>query len=143
MPNKKICTTHTVVAITTSEYVDTSESEDELNKIQKHRDNKLMIRDNSSSNDSSDTGGENRQHASKCKKKKSKKMQGIKKHFVPLTSTFSGSIPPPINSELKSIDYFYSMFGKNSFQLLEEQSNLYFVQANPNRPVVVSEIEIR
>ena len=147
MPNKKISTNLTVVAVATSEDEDTSESEDELKKVYKHRDNKLMISDTSSSNDSSDTEGENRQRASKSKKKKRKRMQWIKKHFVPPTSTFSGSIPPPppppIDPELEPIDYFYSIFGKNSFQLLEEQSNLYSVQVNPNRPIAVSEIEIR
>ena len=72
-------------------------------------------------------------------------MQWIKQPFVSLTSTFSRSIPPPlpITSELKPIDSFYSMFGKDSFQLLKEQSNLYSVQVNPNRPLAVSETEIR
>ena len=147
MPNKKTYTTHAVIAIATSEDVDTSESEDELKNVQKHLDNKFVINDDSSSNEPSDTEEENNQRASKSKKKKRKRMQWIKKPFVPPTSTFSGSIPPspppPITSELKPIDYFCSMFGKDSFQFLKEQSNLYSVQVNPNRPLAVSETEIR
>ena len=63
MPNKKTCTTHAVIAIATSEDVDTSESEDELKNVQKNLDNKLVINDDPSSNESSDAEEENSQRA--------------------------------------------------------------------------------
>jgi hypothetical protein len=44
--------------------------------------------------------------------------------------------------EFEPIDYFYSMFGKESITLLTEQSNLYSVQTNPNKPARISEVEI-
>lgn len=47
-----------------------------------------------------------------------------------------------MNSEPEPIDYFYSMFGKESFDILKDQSNLYSVQVNPNRPINISETEI-
>lgn len=68
----------------------------------------------------------------------------MKKLFIPSTSTFIGGSPPPPNhSGLEPIDYFYSMFGKESLDILKDQSNLYSVQVNPNRPVNISESEIR
>ena len=44
--------------------------------------------------------------------------------------------------EFEAIDYFYSMFGKESIILLTEQSNLYTVQTNLNKPVRISEVEM-
>ncbi len=59
------------------------------------------------------------------------------------TANFTGTFSPPlIHMEFEPIDYFYSMFGKESITLLTEQSNLYSVQTNPNKPARISEVEI-
>ena len=68
----------------------------------------------------------------------------MKKPFVLPTSKFTGSFPtPPTYSELEPIDYFYSMFGKESFDILKDQANLYSVQVNPNRPMNIFDTDIR
>ncbi|CAF0781681.1 unnamed protein product [Rotaria sordida] len=106
MPNKNKKTdpkNHTAIPNGMSETVDTSESEDEMKKIQDILKNQLVMNDTSR----------------------------------------SSSLPPPNHSGLEPIDYFYFMFGKESFDILKEQSNLYSVQVNPNRPVNISESEIR
>ncbi|CAF3028894.1 unnamed protein product, partial [Rotaria sp. Silwood2] len=56
---------------------------------------------------------------------------------------FTGTLPsPPIHEELEPVDYFYSMFGKESITLMKNQSNLYSPQMNPNKPLCVSENEM-
>lgn len=143
MPNKKISKNHTVIPNGMSEDVDTSESEDEINKTQKIFKNQLLMKDNSSSSETSDDEETFKPSTSKPKPKKKKSIHWVKKPFVPPTSTFVESLPPPpINSAQEPIDYFYSMFGKESFNILKNQSNLYSVQVNPNRPVNISETEI-
>ena len=68
----------------------------------------------------------------------------MKKPFVLPTSKFTGSFPtPPTYSELEPIDYFYSMFGKELFDILKDQANLYSVQVNPNRPMNIFDTDIR
>ena len=140
MPNKKTSKTNIVVLTATSEDVDTSESEDELKKAKKNLHEKAAISDQSSSSEPSDAEEKIKQHASKSKKKK--RTHWVKKPFAPPLSTFSGNMPPPPITEPKSIDYFYEMFGKESFQILKEQSNLYSAQVNPNRPADITETEI-
>ena len=49
----------------------------------------------------------------------------------------------PNTSEQEPIDYFYSMFGKESFDILKDQSNLHSVQVIPNRSVNISDTDIR
>ena len=67
----------------------------------------------------------------------------MKKPFVPPISTFTGSFPtPPIDSELEPIHYFYLTFGKGSFDILKDQSNLYSVQVTPNQLVNISDTDI-
>ena len=71
-------------------------------------------------------------------------MHWMKKPFVLLTSKFTGSFPtPPTYSGLEPIDHFYSMFGKESFDILKDQENLYSVQVNPNRPMNIFDTDIR
>ena len=125
------------VNLNTSEDVDTSESEDELKKAKKNFHEKVAISDQSSSSEPSDAEEKIKQHGSKSKKKK--RPHWVKKPFAPPLSTFSGNMPPPPITEPKPIDYFYEMFGKDSFQILKEQSNLYSVQVNPNRPADITE----
>ncbi|CAF4543174.1 unnamed protein product, partial [Rotaria magnacalcarata] len=58
-------------------------------------------------------------------------------------ANFAGTFsPPPVHMEFEPIDYFYSMFGKESITLLTEQSNMYSVQTNPNKPARISEVEM-
>ena len=145
MPNKNEKTdpkNHTAIPNGMSETVDTSESEDEIKKIQDILKNELVMNDTSSSSETNDSEEEHQQDTSKSKRKK--RIHWVKKPFTPPISTFiGGSLPPPNHSVLEPIDYFCSMFGKESFDILKEQSNLYSVQVNPNRPVNISESEIR
>ncbi|CAF2058572.1 unnamed protein product [Rotaria magnacalcarata] len=130
MPNKikKIdLKNHTAIPNGMSGTIDTSESEDEMKKIQGILKTQLEINDTSPSSDKNDSEEEHQQETSKSKRKKNT----------------LGSLPPPNHSGLEPIDYFYTMFGKESFDILKEQSNLYSVQVNPNRPVNISESEIR
>ena len=100
------------------------------------------MNDNSSSTITSDANDKLESDTSKSKKKR--KMHWTKKPFVPPTSTFSGNFPTPqIDSELEPINYFYSMFGKESFDILKDQSNLHSVQVTPNRSVNISHTDIR
>ena len=67
----------------------------------------------------------------------------MKKPFVLPTSKFTGNFPtPPTYSELEPIDYFYSMFGKESLDMLKDQSNMHSVQVNPNRPMNIFDTDI-
>ncbi|CAF3396410.1 unnamed protein product [Rotaria sp. Silwood2] len=64
-------------------------------------------------------------------------------NFVTPAAAFAGMLsPPPMNEELEPIDYFYSMFDRKSITLLTDQSNLYSVQTNPNKPARISEVEM-
>ena len=59
-------------------------------------------------------------------------------------STLGGELPePPTDIELESVGCFISLFGREFVRLLTDQSNLYFVQKDPNKPVRVSEMEMR
>ncbi|CAF3675943.1 unnamed protein product [Rotaria socialis] len=70
-------------------------------------------------------------------------MHWAKNHFVISAADFADNLPPPpINDELEPIDYFYFMFRKQSMTLLTNQSNLYSVQKDPNKPVCISETEM-
>ena len=111
--------TQTVISNDMSEDIYTSESKDKIEKVQKILKRHLAMNDNSSSTTTSDANEKLEPDTSKSKKKK--KMHWTKKPFVPQTSTFSGSFPtPPIDSELEPIDYFYSMCGKESFDILKD-----------------------
>ncbi|CAF2829901.1 unnamed protein product, partial [Rotaria sp. Silwood2] len=74
--------------------------------------------------------------------KKTKKIHWKKKDFIPPLADFTGVLPPPPDDELAPIDYFYSMFDKDSIALLTDQSNLYSVQMNPNKPLCISQHEM-
>ncbi|CAF3008158.1 unnamed protein product [Rotaria sp. Silwood2] len=112
MLNNIISKNRIVIPNGMSEDVDTSESEDEMNKIQNILKKQLTINDNSSSSETSDLE-EKPQDTFKSKSKKKKRIHWIKKPFMPPTSTFIEILPPPpINNDLKPVDYFYSMFGK-------------------------------
>ncbi|CAF2081908.1 unnamed protein product [Rotaria magnacalcarata] len=57
---------------------------------------------------------------------------------------FTGTLPPPsTHEELEPTDYFYYMFGKESIMLMTNQSNLYSTQMNPNKPLCVTEDEMK
>lgn len=74
---------------------------------------------------------------------KKKTFNREKKAFVNPSAVFTDNLPsPPTDKELEPIDYFLDMFGKDSIALLSEQSNLYSVQTNPNKPLSVSENEM-
>ncbi|CAF1070818.1 unnamed protein product [Rotaria sp. Silwood1] len=144
MPNKNKKTdpkNHTAIPNGMSETIDTSESEDEMKKVQDILKNQLVMNDTSPSSEMNDSEEEHQQDTSKSKRKK---IHWVKKPFtLPISTFIGGSLPPPNHSGLEPIDYFYSMFGKESFDILKEQSNLYSVQVNPNQPVNISESEIR
>lgn len=73
-----------------------------------------------------------------------KQVHSTKKAFVPALDAFADVVPPPpIDEEFKSADYFYSMFGKQPITLLTDQSNLYSVPKDPNKPVRIFETEIK
>ncbi len=80
MVNKTIPKNHTVIPNGMSEDVDTSESEDEIDKIQNTLKNQLLMNDNSSSssNQSSDAEEKLQQHTSKSKSKKKKRIHWVK-----------------------------------------------------------------
>ncbi|CAF1289502.1 unnamed protein product [Adineta steineri] len=149
MSKKTIRKNHTVIPNGMSEIVDTSESEDEIKKIQDILKNQLVMNNESSSHETTTTTTDSEEEfqqatsKSKSKSKKKKRFHWTKKSFTPPSSTFTENVPPPpSSSEPKPIEYFYSMFGKNSINILKDQSNLYSVQQNPNRPVNITDIEI-
>ena len=137
MPSRKVSKPHIVVPNGMSEEENSSGSEDELENVQKKLKSQSMTDENSSSTEYSDSDESSEQEPPKRKKKK--KMHWSKRPFVPPPSTFAGNSPPIPTSIEEPIDYFYSMFGQDSFTLLKEQSNLYSVQVNPNRPVQISD----
>ncbi|CAF1602945.1 unnamed protein product [Adineta ricciae] len=142
MSNRRTTNIHSTIPNGTSEEIDTSESDDEMQNVRKVLKKRLVMSDSSSVTENSDSEQELSENTSKSKKKK--KMHWIKRSFVPPPSPFTGSFPPPpIDSEPEPIDYFCSMFGKESFNILKDQSNLYSVQTNPNRPANISDTEIR
>ena len=145
MVKKTIAKNHVLIPDGMSEDADTSDFEDETKKIQEVLKNQLVMNNNSSSSETSDSEERMKQKTSKFKSqsKKKKRIHWVEKPFMPPTSTFVNSLPPPsINTEPEPIDYFYMMFGKESFNLLKDQSNLYSVQVNQNRPANISEIDI-
>lgn len=128
-----------------SEDSDTTESEDELTKVRKVLQNKSAANNDCSSEEYTDEDEDEDEQIEResSKSKKKKRIHWMKKSFPHPTSTFNENLPPPpTNDELKPIDYFFMMFGKESIELLREQSNLYSVQINPNKPVNISEVEI-
>ncbi|CAF1435480.1 unnamed protein product, partial [Rotaria sordida] len=64
-----------------------------------------------------------------------------KEFAAPAADFVDNMPPPPIRDELQPIDYFYFMFGKQSTTLLTNQSNLYSVQKNPNKPSSDTRVE--
>ncbi|CAF4020199.1 unnamed protein product [Rotaria sp. Silwood2] len=132
--------------------INSSESEDEMSKMTHALRNELNMSENSSTSESdSDESEENESKESKRKEKvetnqnlkKKKRMHWVKKDFVAPTADFADNMPsPPIHDELEPIDYFYIMFGKQSTTLLTNQSNLYSVQKDPNKPARISETEM-
>ncbi len=57
-------------------------------------------------------------HPASLPPKKTKKIHWKKKDFIPPLADFTGVLPPPPDDELAPIDYFYSMFDKESICLL-------------------------
>ena len=76
--------------------------------------------------------------------KQKKRMHWAKRNFVAPAADFVDSLTsPPIHDELQPIHYLYFMFAKQSTTLLTNQSNLYSVQKDPNKPVRISETEMK
>ncbi|CAF3223249.1 unnamed protein product [Rotaria sp. Silwood2] len=122
------------------EEVDSSDSEDEISKVRHVLSNNLLINKESSSSEEDDI--EETKQASPPPKK-TKKIHWKKKDFIPPSADFTGVLQPlPPDDELAPIDYFYSMFDKDSIALLTDQSNLYSVQMNPNKPLCISQHEM-
>ncbi|CAM4813148.1 unnamed protein product [Rotaria magnacalcarata] len=125
---------------------DSSESEDEMSEVAEAFERELAMSESSSSDDESDETDDIEQHEkddSKSKKKKKKKIHWQQKQFAAPVAAFGGTLPaPPTHVELQPIDYFYSMFGHEFIRLLMDQSNLYSVQKDPNKPVRVTEMEM-
>ncbi|CAF1072850.1 unnamed protein product [Rotaria magnacalcarata] len=70
-------------------------------------------------------------------------MHWKQKQFATPVAAFASTLPaPPTHVELQPIDYFYAMFGQESIRLLMDQSNLYSVQKDPNKPVRVTEMKM-
>ena len=122
------------------EELDSSESEDELDVVKRRLLDKSTSNDQSSSSEEC-SSAEISQTIHQSKKKK--KLHWKKKDFSPPPADFIESLPSPPDQELNPIDYFYSMFGKESIELLTQQSNLYFVQTNPNKPLGIIENEMK
>ena len=61
-------------------------------------------------------------------------------NFSKFTGSFSTT---PINSGLELINYFYFLFGKESFDILRDQLKLYSIQVNPHRTVNISDTDVR
>jgi hypothetical protein len=121
------------------EEVQSSESEDEINKV-RHVLSKNILIDKKSSSSEEDDVEETKQAGPPLKK--TKKMHWKKKDFVLPSADFTETFPPPPNEEFEPINYFYSMFGKESILHLTDQSNLYSVQMNPNKPLCISQHEM-
>ena len=141
MPNTRSSKRHTVVPNGLSEEEGySSESDDEMSKVRHALSQDLTISESSSSSEEDDV--EEIKQASPPSKK-TKKIDWKKKDFVPPSADFTGNLPPlPANEEFEPINYFYSMFSKESIALLTDQSNLYSVQMNPNKPLCISQHEM-
>jgi hypothetical protein len=141
MPNTRSSKRHTSIPNGLSEQeVDSSESEDEMIKVRRALLQNLTIEENSSSSEEDDVE-ETKQKGPPSKKKKI--IHWKKKEFTPPPADFTGNLPPPpVNEEFEPINYFHSMFGKESIALLTDQSNLYSVQIDPNKPLCISQNEM-
>ena len=106
------------------EEIDSSDSEDEISKVRHVLSKNLLINRESSSNEEDDI--EQTKQAS-SPPKATKKIHWKKKDFTPPLADFTEVLPPPPDDELALIEYFYSMFDKESLVLLTDQSNLYSV----------------
>ncbi|CAF4359626.1 unnamed protein product, partial [Rotaria sordida] len=105
--------------------VESFESEDEMNNVTLALRNELNMSEKSSTSDSN--RGES-DSATNDIEESEEKIETTAADFV------DSMPPPPIHDELQPIDYFYCIFGKQSTTLLTNQSNLYSVQKNPNKP---------
>ncbi|CAF3757542.1 unnamed protein product [Rotaria socialis] len=100
----------------------------------------LNISDRSSTNNSEESISKESESEEKVennnrKSKKRKTLHWTKRNFVTPAADFGDNLsPPPDNDELEPIDYCHFMFGKQSISLLTNQSNLYSVQKDPNKP---------
>lgn len=119
---------------------DSSESEDEINIVKRNLPNDSTSSEYSSSSEEWDH--EAVLQAKKSSKRK-KKLHWKKKDFSPPTADFIGSLPSPPADVLNPIDYFNMMFGEESIALLANQSNLYSVQKNSNKPLGVTQHEMK
>ena len=118
---------------------DSSESEDEMNMAKRS-----LSKDSTSNEGSSSSEEWDDEPIVKVKQlsKRKKKLHWKKKDFFPSAADFTGSLPAPPNEELKPIDYFKMMFGEESIVLLTNQSNLYSVQKNANKPLRITQQEM-
>ncbi|CAF3853099.1 unnamed protein product [Rotaria sp. Silwood1] len=141
MPNTRSSNRYIVIPNGLSEEeMDTSESEDEIGAVQHVLQDKLKINEDNSSSEASDV----EEMVTDPSTKRKKQLHWKKKDFEVPAADFTGALPPPpIHEELEPIDYFYSMFGKESITLMTNQSNLYSTQMNPNKPLCVSENEMK
>ena len=124
---------------------DSSESEDERKVVKNIVSKQTTLSEpsvSSSPSSSEDSASEEFFHSRRSSKKK-KKLHWAKKGFKPSPADFAGSFPPPPLQRLDPIDYFLSMFGEESITLLTNQSNLYSVQKDPNKPLNTTEYEMR
>lgn len=127
---------------------DSSDSEDEINTIRYALNDNLNISETSASDteefESEESEFEEEVEKNRRQSKIQKQVHWTKNAFVPPSAAFAGIVPPlPFDEQLKSTDYFDSMFGKQSITLLTDQSNLYSVQQDPNKPVRISETEMK
>ncbi|CAF4471541.1 unnamed protein product [Rotaria socialis] len=133
--------------------IGSSESEDETSKVAHALRDELNMSEqssiseceesNSHESDSQESENEEKFKNNGQNPKKKKRIHWAKNHFVISAADFADNLPPPpINDELEPIDYFYFMFRKQSMTLLTNQSNLYSVQKDPNKPVCISETEM-
>ena len=146
MSKRTVCKRQTLVPSGLSEEeIDSSESEDEMSEVAQVLQTELIVSKNFSSSvetDESDVAEILENDNSNSEKKT--KIHGTKKQFVASVSAFGGKLPePPIDIELEPADHFISMFEKESMGLLTDQSNLYSVQKDPNKPVHISEMEMK
>lgn len=137
MPKKRNSKRHTLTPNGLSEEeIDLSESEDEILKVKGATLPSLLIDETSSSSEEIDA--EEVTRATSTISKREKNVSWRKKDFVSPSANFTGNLPLPPDGKLEPINYFYSMFGKELLSLLTDQSNLYAIQTNSNKPLCLS-----
>ena len=115
-----------------------------MSKVAEAFERELAMSESSSSDDESDETDDIEQDENDdLKSKKKKKVHLRQRQFAAPVAASAGTLPAPTTHvELQTIDYFYSMFGQESIRLLMDQSNLYSVQKDSNKPVRVTEMKM-